>query len=147
MQTITFSRTTTANTRNGVVKQAGVEILETQNDSIMLSPVTKKGVSGSFIKIPKENIEELAKILLKELGYLPTLWGIDDVKDQAEERGFEITDEQAWEVLERMDRRHDASIGITWDTIDAELDDLDPAMEETLEDFIGDVFTPEQDQF
>lgn len=53
------------------------------------------------------------------------IWQVDDVLGQAKETGIKITRKQAEEIIERIDRRQDASLGISWDTIDAYLDDLD----------------------
>ena len=52
------------------------------------------------------------------------IWQTDDVKLRAEERGMKITDVDAINIVETMDRKQDATLGITWDTIDALLDDL-----------------------
>jgi len=53
------------------------------------------------------------------------IWQVDDVLGQAKETGIKITRKQAEEIIERIDRRQDASLGISWDTINAYLDDLD----------------------
>ena len=45
--------------------------------------------------------------------------------EQAKERGMTITREQAQAVLTKMDNKQDCSLGITWDTIDYYLDELD----------------------
>jgi hypothetical protein len=47
-------------------------------------------------------------------------WGIEDVQSVRED----LNDEQAWEVLKQVERRHDAEIGINWDYIAAVADDL-----------------------
>jgi len=52
------------------------------------------------------------------------IWCEEDVIGRAEERGMSITKEQAQSILEQMDANHDAELGITWDTIDAGLDEL-----------------------
>lgn len=51
-------------------------------------------------------------------------WTTDDVFMKAQEMGIDITEEQAEEVLEKMERYHDASIGISWDVIASYLSDL-----------------------
>ena len=50
------------------------------------------------------------------------VWTVDDVKARAEERQLIITNEQAKAIIAAIDRRQDATIGITWDTVDAYLD-------------------------
>lgn len=51
-------------------------------------------------------------------------WSADDVRYQARERGMIITDAQTSDILQQMQRNHDASIGISWDVIDVYLDAL-----------------------
>jgi hypothetical protein len=51
------------------------------------------------------------------------IWTEEDVLGMAKERGIVLTKEQAGEILDRMDHKQDASIGISWDTIDAYLND------------------------
>ena len=45
-------------------------------------------------------------------------WSIEDVLQQAENDGIEITREEAGDVLELLLKNHDASNGISWDTLD-----------------------------
>ncbi len=52
-----------------------------------------------------------------------TIWTEDDVLGKAKERGIALAKEQAGEILDRMDHKQDASIGISWDTIDVYLND------------------------
>jgi hypothetical protein len=51
------------------------------------------------------------------------IWTRDDVLERAKERGLTISLEEADQIIDRIDRRQDATLGITWDTIDAYLDD------------------------
>jgi hypothetical protein len=51
------------------------------------------------------------------------IWTEVDVLGMAKERGIVLTKEQAGEILDRMDHKQDASMGISWDTIDAYLND------------------------
>jgi hypothetical protein len=48
------------------------------------------------------------------------VWSIEDVRVVRPD----LTDDQAWEVLQQAERHHDASIGITWDTLECVADDL-----------------------
>ncbi|MFZ1932672.1 MAG: hypothetical protein WCB27_25385 [Thermoguttaceae bacterium] len=41
-------------------------------------------------------------------------WSIDDVREIRPD----LTDEQAWDVLQAVERNHDATIGINWDVLD-----------------------------
>ena len=63
------------------------------------------------------------------------IWTIDDVLGRAKERGIAVTKEQAEGIVDRMDRRHNAELGINWDTIDAYLDDLIEDERLELEEF------------
>lgn len=44
-------------------------------------------------------------------------WHIEDVKQQAAEDDVTITDEQCYEVLNRLVKYHDANVGINWEVI------------------------------
>ena len=45
-------------------------------------------------------------------------WHIDDVIEQAENNGEQITIEEARKILQLIDKNHDCNIGINWDVID-----------------------------
>lgn len=45
-------------------------------------------------------------------------WSVEDFLGRAEDLNYELTDEQAQDALEDMIRKHDCTIGITWDTVD-----------------------------
>jgi len=51
------------------------------------------------------------------------VWSEDDVLCRAKEREIKITREQAQDIIDRIDHKQDATLGITWDTIDCYLDD------------------------
>jgi hypothetical protein len=53
------------------------------------------------------------------------IWSVPDVLEQAKERGIKISKKEAEEILDRMENKHDATIGINWDTIDSYLGELD----------------------
>jgi hypothetical protein len=48
------------------------------------------------------------------------IWGIDDVRDTRPD----LDDDQAWQVLEKVERRLDSQYGISWDTIEIVAEDL-----------------------
>lgn len=52
------------------------------------------------------------------------IWQAGDVISRAEERGITLTETEANWVLDEMDHRQDASIGINWDTMDFYIDEL-----------------------
>ncbi len=51
-----------------------------------------------------------------------SLWSVDDILDRARSIRIPISIGQAKEVLMSVNRHKDAAIGISWDTIDAEID-------------------------
>ena len=51
-------------------------------------------------------------------------WSTEDVLHQAKEKGVNVTEDEANEILLQMERKHDADIGISWTTIDVYIDDL-----------------------
>lgn len=51
--------------------------------------------------------------LLARDGKIAVIWCIEDVKGIRPH----LTDEQAWEVLEEVGRKHDAEYGISWMTL------------------------------
>jgi hypothetical protein len=60
--------------------------------------------------------------LLAQRHSIAAIWCTDDV------RGIrpDLTEEQAWEVLQQVDNQHDAECGITWATLEVIADDLFP---------------------
>ena len=72
----------------------------------------------------KELIEHLQKSYKPKDVLAVAIWQVDDVLGRAKEREIEITREQAEKIVSRIDRRKDATLGITWVTIDCALDDF-----------------------
>ena len=60
--------------------------------------------------------------LLAKHRQIAAIWSIEDVKGVRPD----LTDDQAWEVLERVGDKHDAEWGITWTTLETVADDLFP---------------------
>lgn len=48
------------------------------------------------------------------------IWSIEDVKD----RRPDLSDDQAWQVLQSCQRQHDCNFGLTWETLDSAADML-----------------------
>tara|TARA_R100000541_G_C1879536_1_gene82093 strand:- start:412 stop:654 length:243 start_codon:yes stop_codon:yes gene_type:complete len=61
-----------------------------------------------------KEIEDLKKELAHYKNNCTIVWMIEDVKC----RDDTLTDEQCHDVLYMMEQKHDATIGITWETID-----------------------------
>jgi hypothetical protein len=45
-------------------------------------------------------------------------WGVEDVKRQAIVRGLKLTKKECQRVLEMVLQTHDATLGVSWDTLD-----------------------------
>ena len=58
--------------------------------------------------------------LLANRGQVALIWSIKDVQEIRPE----LSDERAWEVLDRVEHKHDATLGVTWDTLETVADDL-----------------------
>ena len=58
--------------------------------------------------------------------YVVAIWSSTDVMDAAREDGKEadITQANANDIIENIDRHQDCTIGITWDTIESGIDDF-----------------------
>jgi len=69
----------------------------------------------------KDAIKHLQTYKLSDVIAL-IIWQADDVIERAKERGIKITKKQAEEIIEEIDGNHDATMGVTWDTIDEATD-------------------------
>ncbi|HWG42673.1 MAG TPA: hypothetical protein VN688_07795 [Gemmataceae bacterium] len=58
--------------------------------------------------------------LLASRRKIAAIWCMEDVLEVRPD----LTEKQAWEVLEQVERRRDATIGITWDTLEMVAEDL-----------------------
>lgn len=52
--------------------------------------------------------------ILAERRQIALIWGVEDLQEVRPD----LSDEQAWQVLQNADRRHDATMGINWDTLE-----------------------------
>ena len=60
--------------------------------------------------------------LLAKHRRIAIIWGTDDVHEVRPD----LSEDQAWEVLQRAEHKHDANNGIGWDTLEIIADDLYP---------------------
>jgi len=74
------------------------------------------------VSIDANNVNRHVRELLAKHHSIAAIWHIDDVKDIRPD----LTDEQAWEVLEQVGDIHDAEWGINWTTLETVADDLFP---------------------
>jgi hypothetical protein len=65
--------------------------------------------------------------LLAGRGEIALGWSVEDVQQVRPD----LSDEQAWQVLQRVERKHDATLGVTWDTLEWAAEDLFGAAPET----------------
>jgi hypothetical protein len=74
----------------------------------------------------KPSHEEItaAKEVLKASGYVAVYWTIEDVMWRAKDIKKKVTKKQAQTIVDTLARTHDATIGISWDTIDYHIDEL-----------------------
>lgn len=59
------------------------------------------------------NIDRTIHELLEQNQKIAHIWSIEDVQHQDDT----LTDDEAWQVLQFIDRQKDCELGITWDTI------------------------------
>jgi hypothetical protein len=79
-------------------------------------------MSTSSTDIDAINVNQHVHQLLAKHRSIAAIWCIDDVKAVRPD----LTDDQAWEVLEQVSRNHDAEYGISWTTLETTADDLFP---------------------
>lgn len=72
----------------------------------------------------QELIEELNKFHKKDDTILAHIWQVRDILDRAKEREISLTEFQADEILENMDRHIDCTLGVCWDTVDVFTDNF-----------------------
>ena len=70
---------------------------------------------------------------LRKQGLIGFFWGIDDVKQLAMDEHIpsaELTDEEAWQVLDSIEQNYDCNYGVTWDNFHCEIENVLLAREE-----------------
>ena len=63
-----------------------------------------------------------AHLLLAKHRMIGVIWCIQDVQQVRPD----LTDDQAWEVLQEVERKHDAEWGINWTTLEQFAEELFP---------------------
>jgi hypothetical protein len=77
------------------------------------------------VDIPAHGSKAEAEMAVKrhfDPDWVAEWWHIDDIIEQAENCGEQVTEDEAREVLRLMIKEHDCNIGINWDVIDAWVD-------------------------
>jgi hypothetical protein len=80
-----------------------------------------------------EDIDIYVFRLLARHRKIAAIWSIEDVNTIRPD----LTDDQAWELLQQVESSHDAENGITWTTLETIADDLFGPSSETDEDEEG----------
>lgn len=52
------------------------------------------------------------------------IWCLEDVAETAKNRGHKLTITEQRQILKNLERNHDATIGVNWETIESEIDYL-----------------------
>ncbi len=80
-----------------------------------------------------EDIDTYVFRLLAKHRKIAAIWSIEDMKAIRPD----LTEDQAWEILQQVESSHDAENGISWTTLEASADDLFGPFSETDEDEEG----------
>jgi hypothetical protein len=95
----------------------------------MNTKTNEEGTTATISEwMPKHDLTEHWQERLSKGGCIAIMWSIQDVKTMRPD----LTDSECMEVLETVEQRHDASLGITWDTLDLWAEELFPPTPETL---------------
>jgi hypothetical protein len=68
------------------------------------------------------------RVLLAKDRMIAAIWSIEDVKGLRPD----LSDEQAWEVLQQAEDIHDAEWGINWTTLETVASDLFPEPDDSI---------------
>lgn len=80
--------------------------------------------------ISKRDIDRHIRQLLEKHRKIAAIWCIEDVQEVRPD----LTAQQAWEVLQEVDRHHDAEFGITWQSLQYAADEMFGVAPETRSD-------------
>jgi hypothetical protein len=117
---------------NGGFKEMICPICDCHN----LIPVSFKGLIFScggcaqLLNLPETEVDfyneiQDFRIKLRDHGMIMILWSIEDVYSCADDCGMDKpTKEEALEVIRLLEKHHDASCGISWETIQYTLSEV-----------------------
>lgn len=69
----------------------------------------------------KDLIKHLSDCYAPDDVIAAAIWQVEDVIDRAEEIGRSLTHAEAVAIVHKLDKYHDANVGISWEVIDAYL--------------------------
>ena len=91
----------------------------------------QEGYDAKTEEVPEHLRDAVKRILwVGDQHVTVAIWCEEDVVGRAKEKGMKITREQAQEILAKMEKNHDAELGITWTTIDCYLEELEAYLSE-----------------
>ena len=67
----------------------------------------------------KTEVEELVRTLPSKEHFACVIWSTADVKAKANEIHKRISTAKANDIIDQIHKRHDAGMGITWDTLES----------------------------
>jgi hypothetical protein len=66
----------------------------------------------------------MAQVILENGAWvLRSDWHIEDIKMQGENMGFELSDDDCFQIMEMIADSFDANLGINWDVIDCAINE------------------------
>ena len=77
------------------------------------------------VDIPTGRSVEEAKFAVRRAfdpDWMGEWWHIDDIIEQAENQGEQLSEDEARWILRMMDKYHDCNVGHTWESIDRWID-------------------------
>ena len=80
---------------------------------------SRRELINRVIKLPtiKDEIERLKRNGTLNEHVCVIVWSVEDVLEKAEELKVKISHKEAEEILDKIESEHDATVGISWDTI------------------------------
>lgn len=130
--------------RNGTIKTSGVTVYEDQ-DTLIIAPINSFGnIAHCQIGIPKQDISEVCFSLMESLtqneraelarrlydtveNKISLVWSVEDVLSV----WGTLSEEQAKQVLDRVERCHDANLGVNWEVISITAQEMFPQETDT----------------
>jgi hypothetical protein len=95
------------------------DVLDSETNNIILSKLSNIE-DKSYNVQPEITLEQAINVMINN-GYIRHFWCEEDIIQQAEVMGIELTDDEINDVMSKLEDT-DADIGINWDTISAAID-------------------------
>lgn len=94
------------------------ELANTIIESELYQNTETENQANEILKITEFSIDNLITEYYFSTKRIALLWGIDDVIGRAKELDICINEDEAFIILQKVDHRHDASIGVNWEVLD-----------------------------